>query len=310
MTENEPEALVAFIGRQRAEHNVPHRMSCRLLGVSEAWFCKWRRRFAEPTEREVRRVRLEERIRYFFRASGETYGSPRITLDLWEEGWQVSVNSVAEIMAELGLQGRKPPRRRKSLTRQGKRKAAPDLVRRRFDAVAPDLLWYGDMTEIETGEGKIYLATVIDAFSRRCLGYAMGEHHDAALVGALLKMAAVTRGGSLDGTIFHSDRGAECTSEAYDKFCDRLGVVQSMGRVGSALDNAAAESFNSLIKVEYIHRRQFATRTEARLKIATWITGFCNPRRRHSAAGGLPPEEFERIIAEARERHGQKDQTV
>jgi putative transposase len=310
VTENEPEALVAFIGRQRAEHNVPHRMSCRLLGVSEAWFYKWRRRSAEPTEREVRRVKLEERIRYFFRASGETYGSPRITLDLWEEGWQVSVNTVAEIMAELGLQGRKPPRRRKSLTRQGKRKAAPDLVRRRFDAVAPDLLWYGDMTEIETGEGKIYLATVIDAFSRRCLGYAMGEHHDAALVGASLKMAAVTRGGSLDGTIFHSDRGAEYTSEAYNKLCDRLGVVQSMGRVGSALDNAAAESFNSLIKVEYIHRRQFATRTEARLKIATWITGFYNPRRRHSAAGGLPPEEFERIIAEARERHGQKDQTA
>ncbi|MFJ1975411.1 IS3 family transposase [Streptomyces sp. NPDC087903] len=206
--------------------------------------------------------------------------------------------------------GAQSPRRRKSLTRQGKRKAAPDLVRRRFDAVAPDLLWYGDMTEIETGEGKIYLATVIDAFSRRCLGYAMGEHHDAALVGASLKMAAVTRGGSLDGTIFHSDRGAEYTYEAYNKLCDRLGVVQSMGRVGSALDNAAAESFNSLIKVEYIHRRQFATRTEARLKIATWITGFYNPRRRHSAAGGLPPEEFERIIAEARERHGQIDQTA
>jgi putative transposase len=209
VTENGPETLVAFIGRQRAEHNVPHRMSCRLLGVSEAWFYKWRQRSAEPTEREVRRVKLEERIRYFFRASGETYGSPRITLDLWEEGRQVSVNTVAEIMAELGLQGRKPPRRRKSLTRQGKREAAPDLVRRRFDAVAPDLLWYGDMTEIETGEGKIYLATVIDAFSRRCLGYAMGEHHDAALVGASLKMAAVTCGGSLDGTIFHSDRGAE-----------------------------------------------------------------------------------------------------
>ena len=125
-----------------------------------------------------------------------------------------------------------------------------------------------------------------------------------------MKVAAVTRGGSLDGTIFHSDCGAEYTSEAYNKLCDRLGVVRSMGRVGSALDSAAAESFNSLIKVEYIHRRQCATRTEARLKIATWITGFYNPRRRHSAAGGLPPEEFERIIAEARERHGQKDQTA
>ncbi|MER6557899.1 IS3 family transposase [Streptomyces sp. NPDC001027] len=208
MTENAPEAVVAFIGNQRAGHGVPHRVSCRVVGVSEAWFYKWRRRPDEPTKREVRRARLEERIVHFFTESGGTYGSPRITLDLWAEGWQVSVNTVAEIMAELGLQGRKPPRRR-SLTRQGKRKAAPDLVNRRFDAVAPDVLWYGDMTEIETGEGKIYLATVIDAFSRRCLGYAMGEHHDAALVGASLKMATATRGGRRDGTIFHSDRGSE-----------------------------------------------------------------------------------------------------
>ncbi len=171
---NEPEALVAFIISQRAEHNIPYRVSCRVLQVSEAWFYKWRRRPAEPTKREVRRTELEERVTYFFRLSGETYGSPRITLDLWAEGWKISVNTVAEIMADLGLQGRKPPRRGKSLTRQGKRKAAPDLMHRRFDAVAPDLLRYGDMTEIETGEGKIYLATVIVAFSRRCLGYAMG----------------------------------------------------------------------------------------------------------------------------------------
>ena len=128
--------------------------------------------------------------------SGGTYGSPRITLDLWTEGWQVSVNTVAEIMAELGLQGRKPPRRR-SLTRQGKRKAAPDLVHRRFDAVAPDVLWYGDMTEIETGEDKIYLATVIDAFSRRCLGYAMGEHHDTRHFAHVVAVQLMLAGGAL-----------------------------------------------------------------------------------------------------------------
>ncbi|MEV6675181.1 IS3 family transposase, partial [Streptomyces sp. NPDC051162] len=134
VTENAPEAVVAFIGNQRAGHGVPHRVSCRVVGVSEAWFHKWRRRPDEPTKREVRRARLEERIIHFFTASGGTYGSPRITQDLWAENWQVSVNTVAEIMAELGPQGRKPPRRR-SLTRQGKRKAAPDLVHRRFDAV-------------------------------------------------------------------------------------------------------------------------------------------------------------------------------
>jgi transposase InsO family protein len=291
-------------------HDIPHTVACRALGVSTAWFYKWRRRPAQPTKREVRRTALEERITSFFRASGDTYGSPRITQDLWAEGWQVSVNTVAEIMADLGLQGRKPPRRRRSLTRQGKRRAAPDLVRRKFDAVAPDVLWVGDMTEIETGEGKFYLATVLDLFSRRLLGYAMGTHHDAALVGASLKMAAATRGGQVDGVIFHSDRGSEYTSEAYNDLCDRLGVVQSMGRVGSALDNAAAESFNSLIKVEYIHRHYFATRAEARLKIATWITDFYNPRRRHSAAAGLPPIEFERTISEARASRHQDGQAA
>jgi transposase InsO family protein len=306
----DPAKLVGVISGQRTEYGIPHTVACRALGVSQAWFYKWRRRPAEPTKREVRRARLEERITYFFGESGETYGSPRITLDLWAEGWQVSVNTVAEIMADLGLQGRRPPRRRRSLTRQGKHRAAPDLVRRRFDAVAPDILWVGDMTEIETGEGKFFLATVLDLFSRRLLGYAMGAHHDAALVGASLQMAATTRGGAVNGVIFHSDRGSEYASEAYNSLCDRLGVVQSMGRVGSALDNAAAESFNSLIKVEYIHRHHFANRAEARLKIATWITDFYNTRRRHSSACGQPPVQFERTISKARTNHRQEDLAV
>ncbi|WP_274919586.1 IS3 family transposase [Streptomyces sp. WZ-12] len=302
--------VAGFIAGQRTEHHVPHAVSCRALGVSESWFYKWCRRPSEPTKREVRRAALAERVTHFFNASGNTYGSPRITLDLWAEGWQVSVNTVAQVLAELGLQGRKPPRRRKNLTRQGKRKAARDLVLRRFDAIAPDVLWWGDMTEIETGEGKLYLSSVHDAFSRRVLGYAMGERHDAALVSVSLQMAAATRGGAVDGVIFHSDRGSEYTSETYNSLCDRLGVVQSMGRVGSALDNAAAESFHSSIKVEYIHRHRFATRAGARLKIATWITDFFNTRRRHSAAGGLPPVEFERTITEARMRAHQEDRAA
>ncbi|WP_201776355.1 IS3 family transposase [Streptacidiphilus carbonis] len=306
----DPAALVGAISDQRTVHGIPHTVACRALGVSQAWFYKWRRRPAEPTKREVRRAALEERITHSFRESGGTYGSPRITLDLWAEGWRVSVNTVAEVMAGLGLQGRKAPRRRRSLTRQGKRRAAPDLVRRSFDAVAPDVLWVGDMTEIDTDEGKLYLATVIDLFSRRCLGYAMGERHDAALVCASLKMAAATRGGQVDGVIFHGDRGSEYTSDAYNGLCARLGVVQSMGRVGSALDNAAAESFNSLIKVEYIHRQHFTTRDQARIKIATWITDFYNTRRRHTSAAGHPPIEFERIISNTRAEHIQQDRTA
>jgi transposase InsO family protein len=305
VAEADPAAVVGVIGDCKAEQDIPHALACRVLGVSTAWYYKWRRRPAEPTKREVSRAALTERIEHCFTASGGTYGSPRITLDLWAEGWQVSVNTVAEIMAEHGWYGREPKKRR-SLTRQGKRKAARDLVHRHFDAVSPDVLWCGDMTEIDTEEGKLYLATVIDLFSRRCLGYAMGERHDAALVGASLQMAAATRGGDVDGVIFHSDRGSEYTSAAYNDLCGRLGVVQSMGRVGSCFDNAPAEAFNSTVKVEYIHRHRFATRAQARIKIATWIADFYNTRRRHSRAGGLPPTEFERMISQQRAQAHQR----
>jgi putative transposase len=249
VAEADPATLVGVISDQRTGYGIPHALSCRALGVSEAWYYKWRDRPVNPSNREVRRVALTERIRHFFDASGGTYGSPRITPDLWAGGWKVSVNTVAEIMAELGLYGREPKNRR-PLTRQGKRPAARDLVWRHFDAVAPDLLWVGDMTEIDTGEGTLYLATVIDLFPRRLLGYAMGERHDAALVSASLRMAAATRGGSVDGGDL-PQRPRQYTSTAYSDLCDRLGVVQSMGRVGSCFDNAAAEGFNSTIKVEH-----------------------------------------------------------
>ncbi|WP_331744127.1 IS3 family transposase (plasmid) [Streptomyces sp. NBC_01136] len=179
MTETDPAALAAFIGNQRTAHRVPHRLACRVLEVSESWFYKWRDK--PNTAREVRRGRLADAIRQIFESSGATYGSPRVWLILVREGWRVSVNTIARLMSELGLAGRKI-RRRRGLTRPGKRSAAPDFVRRDFTADAPDQVWCGDMTEITTGEGKLYLATVIDLFSRRLLGYAMGARHDAELV--------------------------------------------------------------------------------------------------------------------------------
>jgi len=288
--------VAAFIRFQRTEHGVPHAVTCRTLGVSESWYYKWRER--QPTVRQQRQAELDEAIQAVFDASGGTYGSPRVTLDLRAGGWQVGENTVARRMAALGLAGRTPKRRR-SLTRQGKRPVAPDRVRRQFTAPAPNVLWCGDMTEIVTEQGKLFLATVLDLFSRRLLGYAMSEHHDADLIVASLSMAAATRGGTVDGVIFHSDRGSEYTSEAYETACRRLGVLQSMGRVGSALDNAAAEAFNSTIKVEYIHRHRFATRAEARLKISTWIVDFYNLRRRHSTCDGRSPIDYERFMAEA-----------
>ncbi|MFE3654668.1 IS3 family transposase, partial [Streptomyces sp. NPDC059152] len=147
-------------------------------------------------------------VREVFDRSGGTYGSPRVHAELRERGWRVSKNTIAKLMAELGLAGR-VKRRRRSLTRQGKRPVAPDLVQRDFTAQVPDVRWCGDMTEIDTGEGKLYLATVIDLHSRRLLGYAMDAHHDTELVVAALRMAATTRGGTVADVVFHSDRGSE-----------------------------------------------------------------------------------------------------
>ncbi|MGF6884942.1 putative transposase [Nocardia sp. GAS34] len=241
-------------------------------------------------------------IKKVFDDSGATYGSPRIGDELRDHDWQVSDNTVAKIMAEKGWVARIVKRPRGSTTRQGKRAAAPDLVRRQFTAIAADVLWCGDVTEIPTAEGKLYLATVEDRFSGRLLGYATSAHHDAELTCAALRMASATRGGfdTIDGVIFHSDRGSEYTASATNALCRRLGIVQSMGRVASALDNSPAESFNSLLKVEFVHRHRFRTRTEAALKIVTWITGFYNPIRRHSLCGGMSPINYETHMAAVR----------
>ncbi|MEY9988252.1 putative transposase [Streptomyces sp. V4I8] len=288
----DPARLAGVISDCKAEKNIPHTTSCRVLGVSESWFYKWKDR--PVTAREVRRGQLAEAVRRVFDASGGTYGSPKVWITLVRQGWRVSVNTVAKTMAELGLAGRKV-RWRRGLTRPGRRAAAPDFVRRDFSADAPDQVWCGDMTEIVTGEGKLYLATVIDLFSRRLLGYAMGARHDAELVVASLHMAAATRGGDVKGVIFHSDRGSEYVSRRFKRVCRRLGVTQSMGRVGSCFDNAVSEAFNSVLKVEYIYRHTFDTRTEARLKIATWITGFYNTRRLHSVCEYHSPIDYEHM---------------
>jgi putative transposase len=282
--------VTAFISSCRAEHNIPVRIACRALGVSESWYFKWRDR--PPTLRVSRRAELTAAVGAAFEASGGTYGSPRITLDLREAGWAVSENTVAKIMAEQGWVAR-VVRQRKSLTRQGKQPSAADLLCRDFTASAPDTVWVGDVTMIRTGEGPLYLATVLDLFSRRLLGYAMSTHHDAQLTCASLQMAAATRGGEVDGVIFHSDRGSEYTAADYAAVCARLGVTQSMGRVGSALDNAAAEAVNSILKTEFVYRYLFPTREQARLAIGRWIDSFYNTRRRHGWCGGISPAQYE-----------------
>jgi len=261
------------------------------LDVSESWFYKWHER--PPTAREERRVLLDVAVAMSFEASGGSYGSPRVYDDLVEEGWQVSVNTVAESMARQGLVAR-PKKRRKNLTRPDKKKRPfPDLLKRDFTATAINVKWVGDMTEVPTDEGKLYLATVIDLFSRRLLGYATSSHPDAVLAADAIKMAVAARGGDVAGVIFHSDRGATYTAGDFTRLCRRLHITQSMGRVGSCFDNAAAESFFSTLEHEVRSKHHFSTRHEARKVIVSWIVDFYNSRRRHSAAGRKSPIAFE-----------------
>jgi hypothetical protein len=179
---------------------------------------------------------LAAEVRRLFKAHRGTYGSPRITADLREAGWTVSKNTVAALMREQGLAARRKKRRR-ATTRPGKgRWRAPDLVKRDFPAQAINTRWYGDGTEIPTGQGKLYLASVMDMASRRVPGFALGEHHDAQLAYSALVMAVAVRGGQVPGVIMHTDQGSEYTAGLVRQACARLGISQSMGRPGSALD--------------------------------------------------------------------------
>jgi putative transposase len=283
--------VAAFIVSQREEHGVPYAVACRALGVSQSWFYKWKDGVLPPRAR--RRERLESEVAARFAARKGRDGAPRITAALREDGWAVSENTVAGLLRGQGLFAR-PGRR--GTTRAGKaRWRAEDLVKRKFAASGINRRWYGDGTEIRTGEGKLYLDSVLDMGSRRILGHALGEHHDAALAVAALLMAAAVRGGQADGVIFHSDQGSEYTAGEFRAACARLRVRQSMGRPGSALDNAVIESWHSTLEFELRAREEFATRSEARAKVAAWIEDY-NHVRRHSALGMLSPVAYERSV--------------
>ncbi|MBS4730051.1 IS3 family transposase [Mycobacterium sp. SM1] len=290
-------SVARFIADQRTLHRVPHTVCCALLGVSVSWFYKWLDR--EPTERQRRRARLDARVAELFERSQRTYGWPRIHADLLAEGWKVSVNTVADSMRRHGLAGRKPKRPR-GLTRQDKKAPQfPDLLKRDFTAAAPNRAWCGDITEIPTDEGKLSLASVLDLCGRRLLACPMSKHPDAELASDAIKMAVAVRGGraAIAGVIFHTDRGSTYTANDFTKLCRKLGVRQSMGRVGSCFDNAASEAFFSPLEHEVLSRHHFATKAQAREAITTWCYEFYNTRRRHSSAGLLPPVEYEKITA-------------
>jgi putative transposase len=290
-------SVASFVAAQRADHGVPHAFTCRVLELSESWFYKWRDR--PPTPRQRRRAQLVAAVRESFAASGGSYGSPRVVEDLWEAGWRVSENTVAKVMSAEGLVARPQRRPRTGLTRTDKRaRRAPDLVGRDFSASAPNLKWCGDFKQIDTDDGPLYLGSVEDFYSRRLLGFAMSEHYpDAELAKAAIHMAVAVRGGDVAGVVFHSDQGTQYSADAFARACTALEIRQSMGRVGSALDNAVAESFFSTIEHELLRKHRFATRVEARRRLARWIDEWYNTRRRHSACGMLSPINYELATA-------------
>jgi transposase InsO family protein len=287
--------VASFIACQRTDFKVPHVLSCRALSVSTSWFYKWKDR--APTARQLRRRKLDAAVKQSFEDSERTYGSPRVLEDLVDDGWAVSKKTVEHSMAAQGLCGR-PKRRSHNLTRPDKAAAPlPDLVNRDFTAPTINSKWCGDLTEIPTDEGKLYLAAVLDLGSRRVPGFAIGEHHDAELATAAIQMAAATRGGDIAGVVFHSDKGSEYTADLFAAACTRLGVTRSMGRVGSCFDNAAAESFNSTLEFELLSRQRFATKADARRAVAAFIDRY-NTTRRHSSCGMKSPVDFEAILAQ------------
>jgi putative transposase len=269
----------------------PVRRMCRLLGVSPSGYYAWSRRAS--SQRAQADAELLKRIQAIYERSRGTYGSPRIQAELRACGELVSRKRVARLMRQAGLRG--ASRRRPILTtiRDEKSRPAPDLVKRHFAADCRDRLWVADITYIPTGAGFLYLAVVVDAWSRRVVGWSMATHLRTELVLEALNMALGQR--RPQEVIHHSDQGSQYTSIAFGQRCREAGVHPSMGSVGDCFDNALCESFFATLECELLERRRFRTQIEARMAVFEFVEGWYNPHRRHSALGYLSPVEFERL---------------
>ena len=263
---------------------------CRVLDLSPSGYYGWLKR--PPSARARRDAELKDRIMAIWSDSGEIYGCPRIHAVLLAQGEQAGRKRVARLMRELGIEGVTRRRFKTATTKKdAKARPAPDLVDRDFSAGGPDQLWVADITYVPTWAGWLYLAVVLDAWSRRIVGWAMAPHVRAELVEDALAMAISRR--QPRGLVIHSDQGSQYTSLAFGKRCGKAGIVQSMRSVGNAYDNAMCESFSATLECELIDRRCFRTATEARREVFQFIEGFYNTRRLHSALGYESPMNYE-----------------
>ena len=281
--------MFRFVEQEKATW--PVQVMCHVLDVSASGFYAWQKR--APSKRAQRDDQLSLAIAKIHRESRATYGAPRVHFELAEDyGVSCSRKRVARLMRALQLQGAHRRKFVRTTWRDETRAPAPDLVRRNFKPLRPDELWVGDITYIPTWAGFLYLSVVVDAFTRRVVGWRMSDSLDTQVVIEALEMALHNR--RPKDVIHHSDRGCQYTSIAFGRRCREAGVVPSMGSVGDAYDNALAESFFATLEKELIAHSSWKNRTEARLAVFDYIEGFYNTRRRHSSIGMLSPIEFER----------------
>ena len=279
-----------LIEAEKATHSVP--TLCSVLGVSRSGYYAWSNR--PPSERARFDAVLSEKIETIHRNSRATYGAPRVHAELRALGIRCSRKRVARLMRQAKLRGCLRGRKMRTTHRVALQQAAPDLVGRNFAAEEPDRLWVADITYVRSGEGFVYLAFILDACSRRVVGWSMATHLRTEIVVDALQMAIARRKPS-PRLVHHSDRGVQYTSLSFGKRLEDGGLLPSMGRVGSAYDNALAESFVATLKTELLYRSNWPTRQVVRTAIFEYIEGFYNTRRRHSSLGHLSPAEFEEV---------------
>ena len=287
-----------FIATEKAW--APVTTLCRVLEVSRSGFYAWEDR--DPSKRSMDDEKLCVEIVAIHKASRGTYGSPRVHAELQALGIAVSRKRVARLMRTLGLESPRKKRFKATTDSKHDMPVADNVLDRQFEVEAPDLAWVTDITYVWTDEGWLYLAAILDLFSRRVVGFAMSDRIDRALVLQALKLAAGRRVPNA-GLTHHSDRGSQYASSDYRKALGDLDIVCSMSRKGNCWDNAVAESFFATLKTELVYRRRFATRAEAREAIFDFIETFYNSHRRHSTLGYLSPMEFEnKFIEEKKSR--------
>lgn len=268
---------------------------CRLLGLSTSGYYAWLGRL--PSARDVANDILLDRIRAIHAFSRRSYGKPRIYAELRDDGVVVNHKRVTRLMKLDGLVGISRRKKHRTTKRDPEARPAPDLVQRDFSATAPNQLWVADITYVPTGSGFLYLAVVVDAWSRRVVGWSMRTHLRTSLVLEALEMALGQR--RPDNVIHHSDQGTQYTSIAFGVRCKRADVRPSMGSVGDAYDNAMCESFFATLECELIDQERFANHAHARMAIFDFIEGWYNPHRRHSGLGQMSPINYERAHSRA-----------